>query len=191
MLFLQGLAGYDYHIQNKQLNRAEIDDLQGTGGGVVVTGPCRTTIYGHYLGVQTDIADLAGPVASDLLQTLGEGVSATCGTGHGFNGQLSYQHSDTTNSAAVQKQADHGGDSVSGNFGYQNATLGNLGVQASYSRQEFPNRPAANGTIGDGYDVETVGLSYQKTVGDRIKASMVLGVQSLKRDPLASRLAYR
>jgi hypothetical protein len=177
-VFLNGRAGYDFHQVNRRLNRENIDL---TGGGVAVTGVCRTTLYGDYQAQQSDLQDTTGAVVSNLLTTKGGGLSATCGRPRGFNGQFSAVHQNVTNSNAIQQPADHVGDTYSVGFGYANQSLGNLGVVASDSEQRFPNRLSAAGSIGDAYANQMLGLTYSRQVGSKLKLSAEVGEMALKR----------
>jgi hypothetical protein len=179
-LFLEGTAGYDFHRLNKQLDRANVDL---TGGGLVVTGICRTTLYGGYTASQSDPQDVPGPTARNLLTNTSEGVAVGCGTPTGLTGQFSYRHSDASNSNSAQATADHTVNAVTGSVGYGNASLGSLSLVGSHSQSDFPNRVLFGGTPnGGGFTSESLGVSYQKAFGSRIKASVSAGGSKVNRE---------
>jgi hypothetical protein len=179
-VFLEGTAGYNFHRLNKQLDRVNANI---TGGGMAVTGICRTTLYGTYAASQSDPEDVAGTSARNLLTNTSEGLGVTCGTPTGLTGQVSVRHSEASNSNPAQATANHTVNGVTGSVGYGNASLGSLSVVASHSQQDFPNRVLFGGTPnGGGYSNESVGLSYQKAFGQRIRASVSAGGSRVRRE---------
>ncbi len=179
-VFLQGTAGYDFHRQNKQLDRVNADLM---GGGLIVTGVCRTTLYAGYAASQSDPQDVPGPTAGNLFTTTTEGAALACGTPTGLTGQVGFRHSDGSNSNSAQSTADHKVDAVNGSVGYGNASLGAVSLVASYSKSDFPNRVLFGGTPnGGGFTTESLGVSYQKAIGSRIKASVTVGGSRVNRE---------
>jgi hypothetical protein len=179
-IFLDGQFGYDFHRVNKRLDRQNIDV---TGGGLAVVGPCRGTPYAKYVALQSDVQDLAvsAGLVKNLMTTVVEGAGVTCGSGQGLTGTLAYSHQDVTNSATRQQLSDHRVDSETGSFGYGNRSLGILQLTGSYSTQIFPDRITFSGKIGDEYWNQVLGVSYSKEVGSRIKLQAMGGQMTLRR----------
>ncbi len=179
-LFLDGQVGYDFHKKNTRLNRENIDV---TGGGVLTLLHCRTTIYGKYAALQSDLQDLSGLLVQNLLTTTAEAIGTQCGSGRGFTGSGVVQHRDVTNSLAFQKAADHKSDSVSGSFGYGNTSLGVLMLTGSYSKNGYPNRiDPTTGAAAGGFASESIGVSYEKAFGSKINTSVMVSENTLRRD---------
>jgi hypothetical protein len=164
---------------NKQLNRQNVDL---TGGGLVVTGACRSTLYGNYTAAQSDLADAAVGVVKNLATTGTEGLGVNCGAASGLMGSISYQHQDLTNSAARQQIADHRSDGGMASFGYGRPSLGTLQLTGNYTTQTFPNRLNAAGQVGDSYWDQMLGVSYSKTLGSKLKFEGTVGRSTLHRD---------
>lgn len=177
-VFLNGLAGYYLHQKNKRLDRQNLDI---SGGGVVVTGICRTTAMERLAEQQSDLADLTAAVTKNLLTTTETAIGATCARQTGLNANFTAQHLDVSNSNALQQPSDHRVTSFSGGFGYGNPQLGNLGLTGSTSIQRFPNRLNAVGGVGDAYASRMLGVTYSKTFGSKLNAQLSIGEMQLKR----------
>lgn len=176
-VFLNGNAGYDFHRENKQLNRQSVDL---TAGGVVSAGPCRSTPFGKYAAFQSDLADLTLGTVKNQISTTSEGLGLSCGM-RGFGVQLSGEHQDTANSAATQNAADHTVDSGSATFTYQRQGLGSVGLTGSYSQQKFPNRITFDGRTGDEYWNQMLGVNYERQFGSKINVVASVGLSSIRR----------
>jgi hypothetical protein len=176
--FLQGFAGYDFHAENRVLNHVNTDV---SGGGLIATGPCHTTAFGEFAAVQTDLQNAALTVTKNLSQTSTGGGQIVCGLQQGFNAQLQGMHTVVVNSAHVQKLADRRGDGITLQVGYGNNTLGNFGLVGTYSQQEYPDRQNFDGTFGDSYWSELLGVNYQKQLGSKIKVQAQVGENIIKR----------
>jgi len=188
--FLNMAAGYDFHRYNKQLDHINVD---ASGGARVPTGPCLTTLTGTYTAAQSDPYEVPGGSGKNLLTDTSEVLSVACQTSGGFGGQIAAQHGDTSNSNPTRLSSDHTVNGVSGSFGYSNAGLGTIGISGSESKQTFPSRMNAKGTLGDSYTSTSLGVVYSKTIGTKLSASVTAGGSQIKREsappgvPLTSR----
>jgi hypothetical protein len=176
--FLQGFAGYDYHAENRILNHVNADV---SGGGLLTVGPCHTTGYGQFTAVQSDLQDASLAVTKNLSETSTGGGQIICGQQRGFNAQLMGVYSDVVNSETRQKVADHRGNQISLQVGYANNTLGNIGLVGTYAEQKYPSRQNFDGTFGDSYWNELLGVSYQRQFGSKLKVQAQVGQSLLKR----------
>jgi hypothetical protein len=176
--FLDGNAGYDFHRYNRRLDHVNADV---TGGGLLTTGPCRTTGFGRFVAVQSNLEDTSLAVVQNLSETTTGGGEIVCGKSRGFNLQLQGVHTDLVNSQSRQKLADHRIDAAGGQFGYVNERLGALAAEFNYSQVHFPDRMNAKGGIGDEYWSEVLGVSYQRNFGSKIKIQAEAGKTTLKR----------
>jgi len=177
--FLSLAAGYDFHRYNKQLDHI---NANVSGGARVATGPCQTTLTGTYTAAQSDPYDVPGGSGKNLLTATTESVGASCGSASGFGEQLAVQHGDTSNSNSTRASSDHTVDGISGGVGYTNAALGTVGLSASESKQTFPSRMNAKGTLGDSYTSTSLGLVYQKAIGTKLTAALSAGGSRIKRE---------
>jgi hypothetical protein len=177
-VFLTGSAGYDFHHENKRLNRRNIDL---TGGGDVIVGPCQTTLYGKYAAAQSDLADVALNVTKNTITNTTLGGGLACHIGPRLQFTASGQHEDATNSDTTQKTADHKSDGGSVSITYGSSTLGTVGLIASYSKQKYPNRLVALGQVGDAYWDEMFGIQYQRHLGSKLGLQATVGRTRLHR----------
>jgi hypothetical protein len=177
-VFLNGSVGYDFHKNNKQLDRENIDV---TGGGSFLVGPCNSSLFGKYAAMQSDLADVVLGSVKNQMTVTAEGASLACGLPGGIGAQLSGQHEDTTNSASAQQTADHTVDGGSLSLIYGRPGLGAIGLVGNYSDQKFPNRLTFDGHKGDEYWNEMLGLNYEKSFGSKLKVQATVGYQKLKR----------
>jgi hypothetical protein len=176
--FLQGTAGYDFHRVNSRLNRENIDL---TGGGLGVLGPCHGTGFGRYAAAQSNLEDLSLGVVQNLTQTSTGGGQVVCGKTRGFNVQMGGEHTQVVNSETRQKQADHRADQAALQVGYTNERLGALAAVFNYSHQDYPSRLTAKGGIGDSYWNNLLGINYTRAFGSKIKVQASAGKMTLKR----------
>jgi hypothetical protein len=176
--FLQGFAGYDYHAENRILNHVNADV---SGGGLFTLGPCHTTGYGQFTAVQTDLQNASLAITKNLSQTATGGGQVVCGQQRGFNAQLMGAYTDVVNSETLQKVSDRRGNNISLQVGYGNNTWGNIGLVGTYTEQKFPSRQNFDGTFGDSYWSELLGVNYQKQFGQKIRVQAQVGQNVLKR----------
>jgi hypothetical protein len=167
-LFLTGFAGYDFHRLNKQLDHLNTDL---TGGAALTVGPCHGLPFGNYVASQSNPEDVVGGTARNLLTTVTGSVQIQCGRATGLQEQVLYQHSKAYNTNGRSEVANHTSDSITGGLAYANRTLGDVGLEAGYSRTEFPNRILPSGAHGDAFSVATFGATYSRLIGTKIKAT--------------------
>jgi hypothetical protein len=178
-VFLKGAAGYDFYQENSQLNRQRIDV---SGGGVGSVGMCKLALTGVYSAGQSQLDDLAGVVTENLQEQTSQSVTALCGRDRGFNAAVSGLRQDVSNSAARQQSADHKVEGGTFAVGYGNPSIGKIAAMYAYSAQDYANRPNANGGVGDGYQSQTIGANYEKTLGRKLKIVGAVGNTRVKRD---------
>ncbi|HZZ66568.1 MAG TPA: hypothetical protein VFE18_00195, partial [Phenylobacterium sp.] len=168
ILFLQGSAGYDFHANNTQLNRERFD-LEG--GIVSPFQTCRATLFGIYKAQQSDLVDVTDLISTDtenLLQTKGVSAGAQCGRKQGLGGLFMAQHLETSNSAPLEQLANARTNTFTGDLTYTNARLGLIGVTASYSESEFPDRPPLiTAEAGTRFWSEMTGLTAAHDFGSK------------------------
>ena len=170
VVYLRGTAGYDFHQQNQRLNSRRLDV---TSGGILRASACQAALFGAYNTQQSQLADVTQASVLNRLTQVSEGAGLSCGRS-GLSGQLVVSHMEATNSLALTKTADHHSKGAALSVAYGRPSLGSLGVSATYSEEEYPNRPDALGAIGDGFKTESYGVNYQKRLGQKL--SFTVGV---------------
>ncbi|HEY0648192.1 hypothetical protein [Phenylobacterium sp.] len=178
-LFLNGVAGYDFHNRNDRLDRAR---YQVTGGGTGVIGICRPILYGTYSGLQSDLADLNLVTVENEQVTKGVSAGVQCGRPVGLNGGATVQRFDTKNSADRLVVQDHTAETLFVQLGYGSPNLVNASLFYSYANNEYPNRVIVGRPIGDGFFTETVGLQLQRRFGPRLTTGGSVSATRLKRE---------
>lgn len=180
MLYLKGFAGYDFHGENKQLDRPRAD-VQA--GHVSSFGICQAAVSGGYQVSQTDLAtvDTTGPI-QNLAQRTTIAVGTQCGRSNGLAGGVSVQRAEYHNSAAIQRQSNSTVESLAGQLGYGNPTLGQFAITYNYTTSAFGNRIIPGRPVGDGFFTQTFGLTASHRFGARIKGSVAAGRTTVKRE---------
>jgi hypothetical protein len=92
------------------------------------------------------------------------------------------QRQDTKNSAAVRVPSDYSSEQLGGMLGYGNPTLGQLGLTYTYINSEYPNRIIPGRPVGDGFWIQAVGITYEKTLGSRLTLTGQVGQTTVKRE---------
>jgi hypothetical protein len=93
-----------------------------------------------------------------------------------------YRHEHADNSDSLREVSNHHSDAVSGGISYGNQTLGSLGLIANYQRTVLPNRPTfLPGRIGDSFEVTGYGLTYDRSLGARLKGQIQVTDSTLRR----------
>lgn len=167
--FLNGTVGYEFYQYNKMLQRERVDLLAGAAGQL---GPCGTTATVSYSRRQSDLADLLLTVTTNVQDQLTLAAQASCAVAPGLSGNLGVQSGKTTSSAPGSGVVDSNLKSVNAGVSYQNATLGSIGILASYSKNDYaqlPGSPVANST---GFSSYSAGLTYGRPIGNRLQGQV-------------------
>lgn len=178
VVFLSGRVGYDFHRENDDLDRGRGDVRAGYAGRF---GSCQVSANTNYRASQADLATVDTLRVKNLLETIVVGGGAQCGRAQGIVGSVSVLHTESKNSATVQKLADSQSDTVGGGVGYGNQTLGRAMLTYSYTDSELPNRIVPGQPIGDGFKVQSYGVSYERRFGSRINMNAMVGRSSVER----------
>jgi hypothetical protein len=178
-LFLDGLVGYDFHANNKILDRRRYNV---TGGATGVVGPCRPIVYGNYRVLQSDLADLNLTSTENTQTSKGIAAGATCGRGVGVGGSLTVQRVDVKNSADRLTVQDYTAETLFASVNYGNPNLVNAALFYSHASNEYPNRIIPGRPVGDGFFTDTVGLRLDRRFGSRLSAGAAVSGTRLKRE---------
>jgi hypothetical protein len=178
-LFLNASAGYDFHKENKKLDRGRFS-LQGGGDGRA--GPCQVQGYVDYRGAQSDLQDDTLTVSTNFQQTLGEAARISCSRNTGIGATLSANREHATNSATQSKPSNHFNRSLQAGLTYGNASLGTLSANYTFSNARFPMRQNPGRPLGDGFETTTYSLGAEHDFGRRLKLNLQGGMTHFKRE---------
>lgn len=162
-LFLRGGVGYSFYEKNDHLNRERIDL---TGGAHGRAGPCMVEFSAGYARGANEILDpqLEANV-ENIRETERLGLSVACQRQTGFGLTASVSQEWGANELALYKANDYERTSYQAGVTYSRPTFGTATVFGSHQTSEYPNRIGGGG----GYDVDSVGVSYQRQLGARIQ----------------------
>ena len=188
-VYLQGSAGYEFHLRNKLLNRENIDVRPGVIGQIA---GCQVGLGGGYSRAQSDQSQLAftpnGIITPAQQQNVLEveqlGGTASCGKATGFAPNLSVSETLTNNSSPIQRFTNARTFSASGGLAYRRPTFGALSVFGSYSRTDYPDRAGlinfGAGSIGNGFQTSSVGVIYTRSLGSRLRGTVSVSYTKLE-----------
>ncbi len=178
-VFVDGSFGYDYHQYNSSLNHARINATAGVAGQF---GHCALSITDSFAESQSNQADLPLQVTKNIQTSQSIGGQGSCSTGSGLGAFLSARNSTTNNSTRIGL-VDAKGFQLSGGLSYQNTYAGAISLFTSYSTTEYKDSdPTAPPTPG--YKSYSVGMSYARPIGTRLKGSVEVSYQSVHPDSL-------
>lgn len=178
LLFLSGEVGYDFYVNNTQLNNARIN-LSG-GADLRVLRTCSTKITGSYARRQSNFADIfATVVLPNTEERKGVDVQASCGGAIGFAPSIGYGHEEVSNSSPFFKTFDYRTDRFNGSLAYQRPSFGALAIYGNYARTAYPNRQFVTfpsfQTVTDGVQSYSAGVRFSRNIGSRINGSISIG----------------
>jgi hypothetical protein len=178
-VFLDGQAGYDFHVRNEILDRRRIAVNYGATGQV---GICRPMLYGTFRQFQSDLADLNLVTTENLQTTTGVTGGLQCGrnTGPGFS--LTGQRQDVKNSEDTLVIQDYTTETLFVGLNYNAPSLVNASIFYTYTNNEYPNRINPGRPVGDGFFTEAVGLQLQRDIGSRLQVSGAVSATRVKRE---------
>lgn len=183
--FLSGQLGYDFYVNNSQLDRERI----GLDGGVNlrVVGSCATTISGSYIRQRSNAGDVFAlspvPIAdrTNTEERTSIGGDATCGGPVGLSPSFGYRHSQVRNSSRFFELNDSNQDAFNASLGYQRPSLGRIAIYGSYVEGEYTRRNVLGlpaifpGIPNDGVKSYSVGGRFEREIGSRISGAVSVG----------------
>jgi hypothetical protein len=180
IIFLTGNAGYDFHRENKELDRGRADISGGVAGRV---GPCQPILGASYKAAQSDLTDTEDLTSvKNLQETTTMQAGLTCGRPIGPGFVLSAQKSQFKNSAADRETSDSDTQNLTMAVNYTHPSLGAASVLYSYASSEFPNRIIPGRPVGDGFFQTSYGVSYKRNFGPRLNVDGVVSRTTVKRE---------
>ena len=181
-LTLIGGIGYDFHRNNRQLNRERIN-LQGNDD-ITIGADCLAQTGVNFVRQQSDLADfftLTPGRIRNAEQTLGLKAGLRCTDTIGIKPGITFDRITVTNSAALREVSDYRSTTIGASLGYLSPAIGEISVYGSYRRGSYPKRAALVGSrVGDNIDVFSGGLRFRRDIGLRLKANLSAGYTVVK-----------
>lgn len=194
--FARGQIGYDFYLDNSQLNRERI--VLELGANLQVLGSCSTTVSGSYGRFRSNSGDVfiarpglvSDPDNVEEQKTIG--VQGQCGSAIGLSPSFGYQHSETRNSSRFFELNDSNQDSFDASIGYQRPSLGRIAIYGTYAEGEYLRRdidgnsrtffpiidlpnPFFNPNALDGVKSYSAGLRFERNIGSRASGAIAIG----------------
>jgi hypothetical protein len=190
--YLRGQLGYDFYMQNSQLNRERIA-LDG-GANVAVLGSCTTSANMSYSRLRSNAGDIfiIDPAIDPDLRRIRDNVEErksiggrlSCGGAIGLSPSVGYNHTEVRNSATFFRPNDSNQDAVDVSLGYQRPSLGRIALYGSYAEGEYLGRDVFGGLRGisafdpnnlDGVKNYSAGVRFERNIGSRISGAVAVG----------------
>lgn len=192
-VYLEGSIGYDFYRKNDQFDRERIN-LEG--GAVFRVSVCTPQVGVGYSRRLSDLADLIdGPSSTNTEERRTYSASVSCGASTGLSSSVGYIHEDVSNSQLVRRSGNIRSDTYRASIGYMRPTFGNLSIYGTYRKGTYPDRDLG-GLLpaGDGIQVYSVGGSFDRQIGSRLRGTVSLGYTkvdpTLPTTPSFSGLSY-
>lgn len=186
-VFLNGSVGYSFYNKNTSLNRERMDLV---GGGIVRAGPCSATLSADY---QRGLNLVDNPVLEDDVRNIQEnttiGADGGCSAAAGFGVTASAYKDWSDNELDFLRTSDFERTRFRAGLTYGRPTFGTLSLFVGREETTYPNRLA-----DDGYDLDTVGLTYSRRFGARIEGDVTIAqskVQPKVTSPLLGEREYQ
>lgn len=184
---LSGFVGYDFYARNERLNRERIS-LDSTLG--LRFGRCDGTVQARYARRLSDLGDLgvvAVPVPTSRtlrntedIKTIGATIGCSGVVGLRPTATVEQQWAD--NSADFLKRSDFDSTTVSAGIGYVRPSFGTVTLFGRYQKTRFPNRVVAAGAGVDGFNTKSAGVSYDRSIGARLRGSLEVAYTQVNPD---------
>jgi hypothetical protein len=171
-LYTRGVIGYDFYVDNTQLNRERIN--LDAGGNFQATSACAVAPninYGRFRSNAGDVFVATGDptlVRRNVEERFTVGAQASCGRASGVSATLGYRHTTIRNTAPIFKFNNLNQDGVDGSIGFQRPSLGRVALYGNYAEVEYLNRADAIRSYG-------AGLRFERSIGSRASASIAGG----------------
>ena len=167
-LFVQGATGYEFHQNNRQLDR-QTTDLKG--GATFQIGRCSSAVIGGYAARQSDLENLSSSVQRNLAVNKSVEMDLGCLRPSGLSPKIAVSRSWLTNSAGAQSNADTDITSVTPTLSYARPGLGVVSVYGRYDDIRYPNRVDLSGRTA-GFDGAAGGIDVSHPVTAKLFADL-------------------
>ncbi|MES3026262.1 MAG: outer membrane beta-barrel protein [Pseudomonadota bacterium] len=172
-VFLNGAAGYSFYDQNTSLNRERLDF---TGGVNSRFGPCNTTVSGVYNRGLSKVEDpILISTVENVQSTTRALLEVSCARPSGLGVVFNASKDWVANDLDVMKQSDYESTALMAGISYGRPALGTLTVFVSHDQTDYTKR-----VIADGYEMNSVGVTFNRQLGARIQGSVTVAYASVE-----------
>ncbi|WP_156406064.1 outer membrane beta-barrel protein [Phenylobacterium sp. Root700] len=166
-LFLNGAVGYSFYDKNDKLDRERLNVAGGVRGRV---GMCAVTLTGGYT---RGVSEFDDPTLVENVENIREtdrvAGDVRCARQTGLGVVASISKDWARNDLAFAQQSDSERRSMMLGVTYSRPTLGVLTIYGNRDKTEYPHR-----IIEDGYDLDAIGVTYERQLGARIQGSVTV-----------------
>lgn len=170
-LFVSGSGSYQFHDFNKRLDRSEINVTGGLGNSI---GRCGSVLGGTYQRGLSQLQDRAlVQNVQNILTVSRASAGLTCVTPSGLGVLASATRDWGDNNLAQSRENNFVTSNAMTGILVGRPTTGGATVFAGYSETKYANRVSSTGGQ-EGYSVVNAGLTLERNLGGRIKATATL-----------------
>jgi hypothetical protein len=174
-LFLNGIVGYDFYVNNKILNNHRIDLA---GGAELRARQCRGVVSGEYASSQTQLAEITTLSVVNTNTQTSVNFNVDCTRPIGIAPTLLVSNTWSANSNIQLVSTNYRSLLVQPGIAYQLPTLGRVTIFGQYVDTTFPDRLFV--TQGDAYQLYAGGIRFDHRIGARIEGSFELTYTDLQ-----------
>lgn len=162
LAFARASLSYEFFQRNDELNRERVSIETGVQGQFARCTISPTLAYSRGLSEAFDVELNA---LDNVSETRSASLSAACPRQNGLSPFASARRDETKNSDPRRRSVDSERDTISGGVSYNRPSIGAISLVGTRSEVRYPERPAG---IPDGYDLNAIGLTYERRVSARI-----------------------
>lgn len=171
-VYLNGLAGYDFYKNNDDLDSERIEL---NGGSRMRLSSCSAQLGLSYARRQSDLADFLTAVRIENVENrvAFDGL-LTCESAAGLKPSFGFGHERVGNSDDFRRTGNYSAETYTAGIAYGRPWLGDIGLDVSYRRGRYDDRPAVLGN-NERIDSYTAGINLSRKVGSQLTGSASLG----------------
>jgi hypothetical protein len=176
--YLEGEAGYDFHLRNERLDR---ERLQSRAGLETRVGRCVFGIEGQASRSQIELDEVIVGPAVNRLDTLAATGTVSCSREAGISPFASVGYRQADNSQELRRTADYEVRTVEGGLAYRAPTLGELVTSIRHRSIEYPNRRIAPGAT-EGFNALDLGVRFSRNLGSAVRGVLSASYTEVETD---------
>lgn len=173
-IFLKGRVGYTFYERNTGLNKETADVMGGLGTRV---GPCQGSLNSTFTRRRREIGDLETVDTTATQTTTSVTAGTVCGLAGGLGASLSASQVWGGSDGGVQN-LDYENTSYNAALVYRRSTLGEARIFYSHGETEYQDVP--NVTSRPGFETNSVGVSYTRSLGSRLTGTAMVSQTEAK-----------
>jgi hypothetical protein len=182
LLRLNAVAGYDFHAANTRFNRERLEGRFRLGSQF---GRCNTEVEASLARRQTELEDIIqGPLDNAETVKLAQ-LGARCPREVGLVPSALVRVRSIDNSQVARRNVDSDSWLAEAGLSYVRPSLGEVGLFASHSETDYPNRTVRTGpaTFGmDGFETNSLGVRVARNIGLLLRGSVSAAYTQVSRE---------